>query len=81
MPCLPACLPACMLVFYIDHVNVDMNFATRVERNGRTRRQHAVVLFDFDPVTYESFFSTSGRVLDPFRSCMTPMIVHSLIGT
>nr|XP_043626184.1 zinc finger BED domain-containing protein RICESLEEPER 2-like [Erigeron canadensis] len=32
-------------------------------------------------VASESVFSTSGRVLDPFRSSLTPMIVESLICT
>ena len=32
-------------------------------------------------VASESAFSTSGRILDPFRSCLTPYMIEALVCT
>ena len=32
-------------------------------------------------VASESAFSTSGRTLDPFRSCLTPYMIEALVCT
>ncbi|XP_020884781.1 zinc finger BED domain-containing protein RICESLEEPER 2 [Arabidopsis lyrata subsp. lyrata] len=40
-----------------------------------------VLAIQVSSVASESAFSTSGRILDPFRSCLSPHMVESLICT
>lgn len=40
-----------------------------------------VLAIQVSSVASESAFSTSGRILDPFRSCLTPYMIEALVCT
>ncbi|CDY56647.1 BnaA02g11320D [Brassica napus] len=40
-----------------------------------------VLAVQVSSVASESAFSTSGRILDPFRSCLTPYMIEALVCT